>query len=77
MGQEGARLEKDPRTNTWCIELDAHVAERPGAGRRVEQQAVGPAWRERLKAKIMEYEARNWRRRVVREDNVKLKDYGK
>ena len=39
-------------------------------------EAVGPAWQERLK-EIMEYEARNWRRRVVREDNVNLKDYGK
>ena len=70
------RLEKNGRANTWC-NLTRKWLRDLGLEEEWKQQAVGPAWQERLKEKIMEYEARNWRRRVVREDNVKLKDYGK
>ena len=70
------RLENDGRANTWC-NLTRKWLRDLGLEEEWKQQAVGPAWQERLKAKIMEYEARNWRKRVVREDNVKLKDYGK
>ena len=70
------RLEKGGRANTWC-NLTRKWLRDLGLEEEWKQQAVGPAWQERLKEKIMEYEARNWRRRVVREDNVKLKDYGK
>ena len=38
-----------------------------------QQQAVGPAWQEKLRAKIEDHEARNWRQRVVK--NAKLKEY--
>ena len=67
------RLEKGGRANTWC-NLTRKWLRDLGLEEEWKQQAGGPAWQERLKAMIMEYEARTWRRWAMRKDDVKVKD---
>ena len=52
-------------TRKWLVEL--------GLQGEWDAQLVGPAWSDKVRAKIVEYEARLWRVRVVK--NAKLEDY--
>ena len=73
--EEGrARLAADERANTWCNLTRKWLMEL-GLQSEWQQQAVGPAWQEKLRTMIEDFEARNWRRRIV--TNAKLDQYVK
>ena len=72
--QGRTRLGANARANTWC-NLTRKWLVQLGLLDEWQQQAVGPAWQEKLRAKIEDHEARNWRQRVVK--NAKLEEYAK
>ena len=67
-----SRLGRNARTNTWCNLTRKWLVEL-GLQGEWDAQLVGPAWSDKVRAKIVEYEARLWRVRVVK--NAKLEDY--
>ena len=70
--QGRARLKDNARSNTWCNLTRKWLLEL-GLRREWQDQAVGPGWQDKLRAKIEDREAREWRRKALRK--VKLQRF--
>ena len=64
--QGRARLTDNARSNTWCNLTRKWLLEL-GLHREWQDQAVGPGWQEKLRAKIEDRETREWRRKAPEE----------
>ena len=67
-----SRLGLNARASTWCNLTRKWLVE-IGLQAEWDAQKVGPAWSDKVRAKILDYEARLWRARVVK--SAKLEDY--
>ena len=72
--QGRARLEANAQAGTWCS-LTRKWLTYLGLDEEWQRQEVGPVWQEKLRTKIEDMEARDWRRRVAR--SSKLEEYTK
>ena len=72
--QGKARLDVNEDAKTWC-NLTRRWLMELGLKDEWREQAVGKGWQEKLRSKIEDMEARNWRLGMV--SKIKLKDYMK
>ena len=72
--EQPSRLDGFIRAGAWC-NLTRKWLTDLGLDEEWQRQEVGPAWQEKLRTKIEDMEARDWRRRVAR--SRKLEEYVK